>query len=536
MYDNQDLHMIKQTCKLTLHDAAYGTDEVAGTFGIPDGASARTTATEVHDESLQDLLYIESISTTDARDFAIRSTVKDADTSHKPRDHVHEHPSPMDIVTSTDNLVEAPGIVSIANNSTQHSLDIERLSDNVQEVKPPSDETDIESTRGSSSLVLLIEDLDRVVGQDTQPIRSSEPEIVVPLSSIPRQPPKLSGHQSRIYDELGDADETVRRDNGANMRVSLNEFFRTINPHHPIINETQLRARFEDYIDHMSGDRKSPQACEFLALLLLVDAETKLLGYKCRSQDPVPGWHEFHTADRILDLTTFRSRDTLVTIQCLVIKVRYLLYLEYLDSAYDAMSRVVRLCFQSKLHNRASLDGLDGFEVVMRQRIFWLVFQLDRSLSYIRGLPHLIRSEDFNIDLAQSFDDHALGPGRPLPRESFAFSSIPYLNGVIRWSNLHHEIWSQIFGVNAEVHPAKTLVDDLDQKILKLSSMLPAHLQYGRFIESSPEVDYYAPYIHRQRVSLHVVSHTTSSYVLAKHKVIVARDQTICAFSSARIK
>lgn len=164
----------------------------------------------------------------------------------------------------------------------------------------------------------------------------------------------------------------------------------------------------------------------------------------------VPAWEEFCRAESILTHLTWLGNGNMLTIQCLLIKARYLLYIEKADSAYDTMSRIVCLCFKLGLHDQPKWsDSVTPFETVMRQRIFWTIFYLERNIAFNCGAPYLIRESDFNVDLPKNLEDSRMFPGEPLPPENMERSNGAYLSGAVKWGRLCSEIWDTVFGVNA---------------------------------------------------------------------------------------
>ena len=152
----------------------------------------------------------------------------------------------------------------------------------------------------------------------------------------------------------------------------------------------------------------------------------------------VPGWNDFCRAENILTHLTWLGNGNILTIQILLIKARYLLYIEKADSAYDTMSRVVSLCYKLGIHDQPSwiARGCTPFEIVMRQRIFWTTFYLERNVAFNCGSPYLIRETDFKVDLPLNLEDLKMFPNEPLPAEYPELSYGPYLSAAVKWGRL----------------------------------------------------------------------------------------------------
>lgn len=291
-------------------------------------------------------------------------------------------------------------------------------------------------------------------------------------------------HDSSINALEADADiiqaeRDVRVNNGARFRSSFATAF-LLNSCHPLLNEHQFRARFDDFVFDTSSHQKSVEKYQFLALVHFVYAETELQSGHCTNSDVVLGWREFGIADKILREVGLLMKGNLLTIKCLLIKARYLLCAEKFDSAYETTSHAVRLCFQNNLHNQPVWSAdVDGFSLTMRQRIFWATFTLERLVASTCGLPFLIRESDVRVDFPRLYDDQGLFPSRPLPAETPVCSYIPYQVASIKWARTYSEIWDRMFGVNAEKPVPQNQIDSIDVKLFQDLAELPIDLQWA---------------------------------------------------------
>jgi len=123
--------------------------------------------------------------------------------------------------------------------------------------------------------------------------------------------------------------------------------------------------------DSETSHRESADFYQFMALTNMIHAEVnhsnaklcarytnqrqiKILSEDWADSNIVPGWDDFCRAENILSHLTWLGNGNILTIQCLLIKARYLLYIEKADCAYDTMSRAVSLCFKLGLHDQPS--------------------------------------------------------------------------------------------------------------------------------------------------------------------------------------
>jgi hypothetical protein len=277
------------------------------------------------------------------------------------------------------------------------------------------------------------------------------------------------------------AQQKVCQNNGAHFRATFHIFFRLLNPLHPVLNENQFRTQFDNLVFHNGQAMGELDRLQFLALVLLVYAEVSLLNSACLDPANVCGWDEFCTAEVILSDVVWKDTANLLTVQCLLIKTRYLTYLQRLHQAHDTMAIVVRICLSIGLHDKSrwALEGADPCEIVIRQRIFWSIFTLERCVSLSCGMPPILRATDCLVDLPPLFDDRSLFPNCPLPGETPELSFIPYLRALVSWGELWGEIWETMFSVRAFPTSSADRVASLDGKILAQINQLPVHLKWN---------------------------------------------------------
>lgn len=309
--------------------------------------------------------------------------------------------------------------------------------------------------------------------------------------------------------DLARAHEKVCRDNGAHFRPAFDIFFRLLNPLHPILNETQFHSQFDTLVFDQGDGLNSVNRTQTLALVLLIFAEVSMLNRDSPDPEQPCGWDEFCSAESILAEFIWKDSANILTVQCLLLKTRYLSYLQRLHQARDTMAIAVRISLMIGLHDQSRwvLQGADAFEIAMRQRVFWCLFTLERSVSLNCGMPPTMRASDCLVDLPPLLDDRSMAPFRPLPGETPQLSSMPYLRLLISWGELWGEIWESMFSVRAFLSGTAELVTVLDAKILKALQEAPPHLQWQGTGEGERLGQHYTePWILRQQVMYTTVS------------------------------
>jgi hypothetical protein len=242
---------------------------------------------------------------------------------------------------------------------------------------------------------------------------------------------------------------------------------------------------------------------QFVALVSLVVAVIKILDEYCVDSKTVPGWKEFSRAEHLLSHTTWLGRGNLLTIQCLILKTIYFLFIERQNAAYDAISTAVRLTYQIGLHDQTSWLNSSSFDVTMRQRIFWCLYCLDRNVALVCGVPFLIRESNFKVDLPHCMDGTDVLISQPSSDPDS--SSIPYLRRTIQWAKLCSEIWDTMFGMNASNLTNQEFVATMDARIMLLVHDLPFDLQWTPTYLDSADIRRYPLYVLRQAILIHLV-------------------------------
>jgi hypothetical protein len=200
---------------------------------------------------------------------------------------------------------------------------------------------DRDGWRGSTSFVAQLSTLNRSLAREPLPQGDSRAE------SRATSPPDVTwSNLPRSTEMTLTAVERETRLNGlAGIRQSVDTFFFYLNTHYPCINENSFRSLFEKFLaDEELHELSYADRQQFIALVNLVHAEVRMLSEEWTSSARAPAWEAFCRAESILGRLTWLGNGNLLTIQCLLIKARYLLYAEKAHGAYDTMGRVVRLC------------------------------------------------------------------------------------------------------------------------------------------------------------------------------------------------
>lgn len=368
-----------------------------------------------------------------------------------------------------------------------------------------------EITFGATSLFEPLQVLNHAVSRDEWATMNSQVQNGSTSSTAPTRWQVL---RHSVTENVRHLALETRTNNVAKLHQEVDVYFTYLNPHYPSLNENQFRSQLANFLNGTDGNTSSADHQQFTALVNLMQAEVRILTDEHPSLQQVPGWDEFCRAESLLHRLIWLGKGNILTIQCLLIKAKYLLYMERSGSAYHVMGQIVHLCFQLGLHNQSLWKDCTPFQIAMRQRIFWSIFYLERSISLNSGLPYLIRESDFKVDVLPSFDDKLMTPDQPLPGESPKRSYGPYMTNAVKWGKLGSEIWDLMFGISAEKPTSQEYIATMDARIHFLASQMPSHLQWKKRLSTQASVweesEPSPPYIFRQAIILHLVSPVVS--------------------------
>ncbi|KIW17945.1 hypothetical protein PV08_05140 [Exophiala spinifera] len=294
----------------------------------------------------------------------------------------------------------------------------------------------------------------------------------------------------------------TQRNDRETVYKTLKRYFLYLNPHYPALNEYQFFQSFEEAFSQDGTIQLNFKALQYYALVNMLLALMKVLEDYCTDSSIHPGWQEFSRATHLLQHITWLGQGDLMTLKILLVDTLYLLYIGENNAAYDALSRTVRLLFQNGLHGEAGWQNCTPFETHMRQRIFWSIYCLDKTVSQSCGLPYLLRDSECRIRLPAAVDDKDIGHNGEIPKEKPQKSAIPYQHGIVQWGKLSSEIWNVLYSMDAASSISPEFIVTMDARIELLKQELPSYLQWQSENIPSTGIGLTEPYIHRQAAIL----------------------------------
>ncbi|KIX91958.1 uncharacterized protein Z520_12347 [Fonsecaea multimorphosa CBS 102226] len=307
------------------------------------------------------------------------------------------------------------------------------------------------------------------------------------------------------YRDIDQIVEQTRSEDPIKIHESLDMFFTNIQPYYPCMNEGHLRAQFSAFVANDSNCLTKSCTVQLAALLSFIMAAVNVLYDMSAHCEHLPGWKEFCRGEKLLNHATWLEKANILTIQTLIIKTLYLMYVGLVNSAYDTMGTTVRLCFQFGLHNEASWgDNCKFYDRTYRQRVLWSVFCLNHNVAQTRGVPEFLRESDFNVGLPKCVDDRMLYPNCPALLEMPSTSPVTSLLEIIKLTKLSSEIWETMFSVRARRPVSQEFITTMDNKIVKLSQDMPISLRWPPSPETKQVVDGAPAFIQQQGFVLHL--------------------------------
>ncbi|KAF5556055.1 hypothetical protein FNAPI_5846 [Fusarium napiforme] len=201
------------------------------------------------------------------------------------------------------------------------------------------------------------------------------------------------------------------------LQEALHTYFTLLCPEYPCIDETSFNTSFGHYTSNARPGVVTLDSIQFVVMTQLLVAKVDVLESFSNSDETMPGWNRFLRAHHVMHHIIRDKRADIATLQCLVISSLYLLYVGRVEAAYDNMGIAVRLIFQLRLHDPLYPSGLSEAQILLRTKLLYSVYILDRKVSYDVGGPGRLDENFINVPLSN-------------------LSSEPFLVASISWARL----------------------------------------------------------------------------------------------------
>ncbi|KAK0390155.1 hypothetical protein NLU13_3728 [Sarocladium strictum] len=267
------------------------------------------------------------------------------------------------------------------------------------------------------------------------------------------------------------------------IKKSLMCFFQHMQIYPCAIDEAQVYSLLDKHSHSLETDTKTQEATTFVALIKSIMAIVAIAEEESTvtSVSP-PGWISYTQSAELLKRLTTLATKGLMTIQCLLIQTIYLIMTAENNRAYETIGQAVQLCFQTRLHNQSTWIDCSPLESHIRQRILWLVYSTEKSVSLLCKVPYLMRESDISVDLPPALDEYAHSDGLGIPESETPLASMSkYIPAAVRYGRLVAVLWDQTFTHTLPKPTAGEIVATLDARVVFFQQSLPKFLDYDLY-------------------------------------------------------
>lgn len=242
-----------------------------------------------------------------------------------------------------------------------------------------------------------------------------------------------------------------------------------------------------------------------LACIMLALAECLDSGEDACDGNTRPGWEKYLQSCRAIHHSSHTKWLDLhvVSSQCLV--AAYLMHCEILSAASEAIAVTWKLAISLCLNNKRTWPAEDIKGTLRKQKLWWIIYFLDRQISRRSGTAYHIRDTEYDVDdlanAAAVVDVDLMSQA-----DWQANTTRSYLQALISSARLWGHVWDTFFAVGATKRGDWMEVEITDARILNTRRQLPRALTWN-----SDELANYSlsgedePHI-RRRLQLHTVS------------------------------
>ncbi|KAH6647874.1 fungal-specific transcription factor domain-containing protein [Truncatella angustata] len=168
-------------------------------------------------------------------------------------------------------------------------------------------------------------------------------------------------------------------------------------PRFPCFREDDLKTYFDEVYGNTNVDRPHPHASGFIVPLILA-----ISSLTSNSHD----FQKVVALSESLHLDAMRHDDVLrdssiLALQCMLLLIQLALVLPYIANLWYLTGETMRMAVSLGLHQE--LDSVmiasDAVHVEQRRRLFWVIYQLDRTVGIAGGCPLALSDEHITTQL-----------------------------------------------------------------------------------------------------------------------------------------
>lgn len=285
--------------------------------------------------------------------------------------------------------------------------------------------------------------------------------------------------------QLLSADSNRLRMDRASTLPHLTRFIEEVCPIMPYLDGKDLTQRYEEVLlqhgRRSTGDNPSTSALNRFNVCLAVATGALLSSRSPSNSLLIMRLHD----ESIRQLTLIDTKEEANLVSCILSLTLFALYSPGGGSSWHLVGLALRKCISQGWHRHQESTGqLTESDLVLRKRLFWSAYMIDRSLSLVMGRPFSIHDRDISVTVlkpheATSLHCHLITQARLAT--DIQVNSRPAL--LHDYSNIC--FWRQWTGdQDSESNVKSTVLDHLLQlecrMLAKITSMPPDHQNLRR--------------------------------------------------------
>ena len=182
----------------------------------------------------------------------------------------------------------------------------------------------------------------------------------------------------------------------------IQDFFDYFNSILPLFDQPSFVQCTKNLYSPTAPDDVGPWAALNVALAL--SHRLRATSIQRRRQEDQQASHYLRNAQSVIDQLSVRDTD-LLGIQSLIGMTIFFQGTADLAPASILIATAVRLAHRLGIHREQNYEGLDPREALQRRRVFWLVYFLDKDISFAILQPPILHDDDFDTELPSSEPD-----------------------------------------------------------------------------------------------------------------------------------
>jgi hypothetical protein len=313
----------------------------------------------------------------------------------------------------------------------------------------------------------------------------------------------------------------------ARLHYLLQLYFRDYDSYFPYLNQSTTESRIfknleelhyrEDNCTLFVGDEHSSLLallCNMLAIAEIFDPQVGI------REGFIPGWCMYLQGVHIIH----QSRPThigLDLVRYYTMAAGYLIVSEYLSAATYGISKAYQLASKLKINDQKAWVGCSTEEQRDRQKLWWIIYFIDRRISQKNGTAYIIRDSEIAVEefTERSTERKAKEAGNMASTgaengDLSADDSVvyKYLQILVNLGRIWGQIWDTFFSVVTKKLGDQQEIKIMDTRLVFLQRSIPPELSWDSKTVAE-DVDMGEVETHlRRKLGIYVVSPPTAPY------------------------